>query len=217
MVASTTMLRTTEAAAVSRVDVRDVNRVIDEGILPNELFTADDGRYVTPAACVFISFYFAAAAHLTSHERLHIIRSAEPRLRNWTTRKLVDLFAEEWTIRHEFLTIDFAPFGRPVAERLARLEEAHTRVEISDEVLGGAPVVRGTRIPVHDIAASVAAGHSTARIIAAYPGLDAETIELAAIYAEANPLRGRPRVPRKLPKGAVVIADRRVPRHRKAE
>ena len=39
---------------------------------------------------------------------------------------------------------------------------------------------------------------------------------LFLFYAEANPLRGRPRVYRDLPEGSTIITDRRVPRRRKA-
>jgi uncharacterized protein (DUF433 family) len=88
---------------------------------------------------------------------------------------------------------------------------------VSDpDVLGGAPVVRGTRVPVHDVAASLAAGIPTDRILAAYPSLDADKIELAAIYAAANPARGRPRASDELPNGAVIVAERRAPRRMKA-
>jgi hypothetical protein len=62
----------------------------------------------------------------------------------------------------------------------------------------------------------VAAGLPIGRILAAYPSLDADKVELAAIYAEANPARGRPRASDELPKGAVIVAERRVPRRRKA-
>jgi len=51
MALATEMLKTTEAAVVSRVALRDVNRVIDEGILPEGFFTYDDGRHVLAAAC----------------------------------------------------------------------------------------------------------------------------------------------------------------------
>ena len=54
------------------------------------------------------------------------------------------------------------------------------------------------------------------RILAAYPSLDADRIELAAIYAEANPARGRPRTNDEFPRGAVIVADRRIPRRKKA-
>jgi uncharacterized protein (DUF433 family) len=98
-------------------------------------------------------------------------------------------------------------------ERLAAARE----LAVSDpDTLGGALVIRGTRIPVYDVAASVAAGFPMGRILAAYPSLDADKVELAAIYAEANPARGRPRSSGDLPKGAAIVADRRVPRRGKA-
>jgi uncharacterized protein (DUF433 family) len=61
------------------------------------------------------------------------------------------------------------------------------------DVLGGQPCIRHTRIPVHDIAASVKAGISVAEILAGYPDLTAEDIALAVAYATDNPLAGRPR------------------------
>jgi hypothetical protein len=62
----------------------------------------------------------------------------------------------------------------------------------------------------------VEAGLPTKRILAAYPSLDENQVELAAIYAEANPARGRPRSSDKLPEGAVIVAERRVHRRGKA-
>lgn len=95
-------------------------------------------------------------------------------------------------MRDEFLTIDLAPFVRRTKERMERLAAAREIVVSDPDVLGGAPVVRGTRVPVHDVAASVAAGLKMDRILTAYPSLDSDKVELAAIYAEANPMRGRP-------------------------
>jgi uncharacterized protein (DUF433 family) len=111
-------------------------------------------------------------------------------------------------------TEKLAPLVR-ATERLDRLTAALDMVVESSDVLGGAPVIRGTRVPVHDVAASSAAGIPLNHILAAYPGLGAEMVELAAIYAEAHPLRGRPPRGGELPKGAVIIADRRIPRRRK--
>ncbi len=81
MSAASEMLKTTEAAVVSRVTLREVNRVIDEGILPAGFVTSDDGRLVLAAACTLISFYFASARVLTSEERLFVIGVTVPRLR----------------------------------------------------------------------------------------------------------------------------------------
>ena len=210
------MLKPTEAAVVARVTLRDVNRVIDERILPEGFFSLDQGRRVAATACTLISFYFDSAKRLTPEERLFAIREIGGRLRGFRTSGRAAAVEEDWTVRDEFLTIDLAPFVRRTRERLERLATARAMVVSDPDVLEGAPVVRGTRIPVHDVAASVAAGIPTERILAAYPSLNMGQVELAAIYAEANPARGRPRTNDELPRGAVVIADRRVPRHRKA-
>jgi uncharacterized protein (DUF433 family) len=63
-------------------------------------------------------------------------------------------------------------------------------------------------VPVKDVAASVAAGIPMQRILASCPRLKREQVELAALYAEANPQGGRPRQ-RTLPFGASIISKRR--------
>jgi uncharacterized protein (DUF433 family) len=90
-------------------------------------------------------------------------------------------------------------------------------VVASPDVLSGTPVVRGTRVPVYDVAASVAAGVPMDRVLAAYPSLDGDKVDLATIYAGANLPLGRPRQSAEPPDNAVVITDRRVPRRRNAE
>ena len=62
------------------------------------------------------------------------------------------------------------------------------------KVLGGAPVYKGTRIAVHDIAAMLANGESWQDLKKAYPRLTRGQIELAPLYAKAHPRRGRPRI-----------------------
>jgi uncharacterized protein (DUF433 family) len=209
------MLKPTEAAVVARVTLRDVNRVIDERILPEGFFSLDDGRRVAATACTLIAFYFDSAKRLTSEERLFAIREVGSRLRRFRAPALSSLVEEDWTVRDEFLTIDLAPFVRRTKERMDRLASARQLVVSDPEILGGAPIVRGTRVPVYDVAASVEAGLPTKRILAAYPSLDENQVELAAIYAEANPARGRPRSSDELPEGVVIVAERRVPRRGK--
>jgi uncharacterized protein (DUF433 family) len=210
------MLKPTEAAVVARVALRDVNRAIDERILPEAFLSLDDGRRVAATACTLISFYFDSAERLTSEERLFAIREAGSRLHRLRARTLASLVDEDWTVRDDFLTIDLAPFVRRTKERMDRLAAARELVVSDPDTLGGTPVIRGTRVPVYDVAASVVAGIPMDRILAAYPSLDAGKVELAAIYAEANPARGRPRSGDALPKGAVIITDRWVPHGGKA-
>ncbi len=81
---------------------------------------------------------------------------------------------------------------------------------LDPDVLGGTePVVRGTRVPVRDVAAAVAAGLALADILASYPSLTAEQVELAVLYASVERPRGKPRRPlaERLPAGARVVSS----------
>ena len=212
---ATEMLKATEAAVVARVSLRDVNRVIDERILPETLVSVENGRFVLGAACTLIAFYFESAKRLTSEERLFAIRSAEPRLRRWNRAATEAMLKADWTVRHDFLTIDLLPFFERSVARLERLDAAREVVTISDDIMGGTPVISGTRVPVHDVAAAFAAGVPAKEILEDYPSLTEDRLELAALYAEANPLRGRPKpLIARLPEGARILSDHRVPRRR---
>ncbi|MFC3629470.1 DUF433 domain-containing protein [Paracoccus angustae] len=200
---------------VARVSLRDVNRVIDERILPETLVSVENGRFVLGAACTLIAFYFESAKRLTSEERLFAIRSAEPRLRRWNRAATEAMLKADWTVRHDFLTIDLLPFFERSVARLERLDAAREVVTISDDIMGGTPVISGTRVPVHDVAAALAAGVPAKEILEDYPSLTEDRLELAALYAEANPLRGRPKpLIARLPEGARILSDHRVPRRR---
>mgnify|MGYP002737298214 FL=1 len=200
---------------VARVSLRDVNRVIDERILPETLVSVENGRFVLGAACTLIAFYFESAKRLTSEVRLFAIRSAEPRLRRWNRAATEAMLKADWTVRHDFLTIDLLPFFERSVARLERLDAAREVVTISDDIMGGTPVISGTRVPVHDVAAALAAGVPAKEILEDYPSLTEDRLELAALYAEANPLRGRPKpLIARLPEGARILSDHRVPRRR---
>jgi uncharacterized protein (DUF433 family) len=215
MASAAELLTASEAAVVSSVSVRDINRVIDERILPADFISIEQGRHVFAAGCSLIAFYFESAKQLTSEQRLWAIGVAGPRLHRPLT--MARLLKEDWTLQDDYLTIDLAPFLRKTRDRLARLEAARAMVTFSPEILGGTPVIRGTRVPVYDVAASVAANIPVDRILAAYPSLDADKVELASIYAEATPLRGRPRRHPELRERVRVLTDRSMSRRRKAE
>ena len=70
-------------------------------------------------------------------------------------------------------------------------------------------VIRGTRVPVYDVTAAVASGIPIDRILTAYPSLQREHVELATMYAKANPPRGRPHLRAALPLGATVLTQRK--------
>jgi len=92
-----------------------------------------------------------------------------------------------------------------------KLDKARALVIEDPEILSGTPVIRNTRIPVYDVAASVAAGLPLDRILENYPGLTGELVELATLYATLNPPKDRPR-DHSSPPAALIISRRRIPR-----
>ena len=91
------------------------------------------------------------------------------------------------------LTLDLREPRRELAGALRALRRAR-RLAVSDpDILGGEPVFRGTRIPVHLIATLLARGAAETELREAYPRLTADMIQSAPLYAAAYPLRGRPR------------------------
>jgi uncharacterized protein (DUF433 family) len=196
------VLTATETAVVAGVSVRDVNRIIDERILPETFYSTESVRSFRVDACALISFYFHAADRLTSEERQRTIMAASSLSLEWKGGK-------NCLIQDDFLTVNLFSFLKSAHDRLARLSKARDLVVMDEDVLGGTPVIKGTRVPVYDVAASMETGISMKRILSAYPGLDEKAVELAALYAEANPQRGRRRGSATPPAGAVIVSVHR--------
>jgi uncharacterized protein (DUF433 family) len=75
------------------------------------------------------------------------------------------------------------------ATSLRDLRRARSLVLSDPEIMGGDPVFRGTRIPVHIIAELVTQGSTQAELLESYPRLTAEMIRLAPVCAAAYPRR----------------------------
>jgi uncharacterized protein (DUF433 family) len=205
------LLRPPEAAFVCGIAVKAVDRAIDEHMLPEGFYVLDGGRRLTPGACVMIAFYHAAADTFTPGLRKHILTRFEDRLRHVEFGQRDALSRQNWTLGEQYWSVDLAPFIARTACGYERLREAEAEVSRDAAVMGGAEVLRGTRVPVHDVAASVGAGEPIGRIRDAYPSLTGRQIELAVIYATAHPQRGRPRGT-VLPDGIRPVERKRVPR-----
>jgi uncharacterized protein (DUF433 family) len=59
----------------------------------------------------------------------------------------------------------------------------NTRITLDPGILGGKPVIKGTRVPVYLIVNHVAAGYTVEQILAEYPMLTREDIKAALEFA----------------------------------
>ncbi len=76
------------------------------------------------------------------------------------------------------------------ARRYKESRDAHI---VSDpEILGGTPVIKGTRMTVYSVLGRLLDGDSIDDLVADNPDIPREAFEAAAIFARAHPLRGRP-------------------------
>ncbi|HKH66947.1 MAG TPA: DUF433 domain-containing protein [Reyranella sp.] len=59
---------------------------------------------------------------------------------------------------------------------------AHERIEMNPDIMGGKPVVRGTRIPVELVLRKLGAGMTPDAIVADHPRLTLEDIQAAQAF-----------------------------------
>lgn len=214
MTETTELLKPTEAAVVSGVELSIVNHAIDRA-LPARMVRRGKGRSVSAEACFYIAFYHHSAGQLTADERRFAILDIDRRVEAANdTLPRWNALRRHCTVRHEFLELNLDRFWTQTHDRWKRYIAARAAVTSDPRILGGTAVIAGTRIPVHDIAASVAARLPIARIREAYPSLSEEQIDLASLYARANPLQGRP-PERRLLDNAKILSQRVVKRRRR--
>jgi uncharacterized protein (DUF433 family) len=60
---------------------------------------------------------------------------------------------------------------------------AYERIEINPDIMGGKPVIRGTRLPVETVLRKLGAGMAVEAIIADHPRLTREDILAAQAFA----------------------------------
>lgn len=90
------------------------------------------------------------------------------------------------------LQVALKPARQKVEAALSRLARIARMVHSDPKIMRGAPVYKGTRIPVHAISDMMAQGANVGEILEGYPSLNREMVELAPVYARAFPYRGRP-------------------------
>ncbi len=58
-----------------------------------------------------------------------------------------------------------------------------SRITMNPEIMGGKPCIRGLRVTVGTLVGLMASGHSSAKILRAYPYLEEEDLREALAYA----------------------------------
>lgn len=187
-----------EAAFIADISDRDVNRIIDERIVPDSLYEQGNGRRFWKLACAFAHFYFDTDKDLTKSLRQGVIQQITDKVflradRDDYLSMTRPIVHGDWTIKVPFGTLELDEFMIHTQHRARLVDRTHQLIVEDGEIMDGEPVFKGTRIPVHNVAASLKLGISSDGILEAYPDLNKEMVSLAEVYAQVHPRRGRPR------------------------
>lgn len=93
----------------------------------------------------------------------------------------------------EYLKLDFRPVVELLAPKVCRYMSGLSRVEEKADVLGGAAVFKGSRLPVSHVAKMIGNGESRENILEDYPYLSESDLDFATVYDRLHPISGRPR------------------------
>lgn len=175
-------LTAAEASAVTGLSLKSINKAIDLQTVPSNA-KAKNGvrkRYVSEAALVCLKLEAKGLGELPLSFRKRIFT-------------LVLNHPELATVRPvEAVQIDVQQARREIRESIDELKQAEQMVTVDAAVMGGVPVIAGTRIPVGALSDMLAQGASPEEIVEGYPSLNTEQVRLARLYASAHPRRGRP-------------------------
>jgi uncharacterized protein (DUF433 family) len=184
MQTSDTVLYTpTEAAVLTRLPLKAVNNAIDKKMV----------RTVAGERSGRATRLLDAQALVSLAVERRLADRLAPELRRQLSDALADAPRDVVALEGGLVRIDLREPRRELATSLRELRRARRLVVSDPEILGGDPVFRGTRVPVHLIAELTAAGSPASELLESYPRLTDEMIRLAPVYAAAYPLRGRPR------------------------
>jgi uncharacterized protein (DUF433 family) len=172
-----------EAAALLRQSQKYVNNTISRELAPLKLSKVVGGkqRIVTSAGLLALELLREIGKLFSREGRREILRQA-----------LKPSSGDTVCVENGSVVVNLGQYQERVNRAKERLAEAERLVVRNPEILGGEPCVRGTRIPVY-LAGALARKHGVVEANATYPSLPRQTIELVALYVEANPRKGRPR------------------------
>lgn len=176
----TALFTPTEAAVLTCLPVKVVNNAIDKKTITASTGTrgGEGTRLLDLRALMSLALQRRLAGRFVPELRREVFDALATAPRNTLS------------IEGGLLKIDLREPRRELAASLRQLRRARQLVASDPEIMGGDPVFRGTRVPVHLIAALLAQGSTEAELLEGYPRLTGEMVRLAPLYAAAYPLRG---------------------------
>lgn len=189
-----------EAAFIAEVSAPQMNRLVDEDLVPTTLLRQEAGvRKFARLSAAFAKFFFDTEGDLVASTRRRILRELTERIEKAQARN--EIFAlhvvsrdVDWKVFvSPSVTVDVSSFVSAAMARAKEVDSADKLVVEDAEVLGGVPCFAGTRVPIENVLASLDKVTDKERVLKSYPFLTEAHIEAARVYSRVHPRRGRPR------------------------
>jgi uncharacterized protein (DUF433 family) len=188
------ILETVKDTTGGVVSAKNVAKEIDDKIIKARTTKGTARRCVGEAEVLYLAF-----ASFTKRLKLRPAAKTElyKNLVKWTTTHSRRNNLRETPVVELSRYIKFTP-GDDLNKWLDLLgtyvSRRNDHIEINPEVMGGTPVVRGTRVPVYSLLRLVERGRSIDQILNELPYLSREGIEAAVVYARTHPRTGRKKI-----------------------
>lgn len=171
-----------QASAVAKLPLKAVQKLIEVHLIRPHRTRGEAQRLLSPEQLVYIRLEAEGVRLLPLAARREVARTvvSKPKVHSISVAG------------GPALVIEVEHARREVEHELKRLRKVQAMVVSDPEIMRGAPVFKGTRIPVELVAEMTAQGAKAKDILAGYPALSREQLELAPLYVAAFPRRGRP-------------------------
>lgn len=202
----------------------EVNRLVDDGLLPAKFVhhAQPKREYKLWETALALRFNRRCKGLLTKEARKSTIRILADRYVGEISTIFIEIMSEpyiqaaainraiernNWRVSLGEVSVDLTDDLKSTAERIKLLSTVEQSITIDPETMDGAPVFKGTRLPIETALASLDSGVTMAEMVEDYPMLSAEKIEQARIYVALHPRPGRPK---KLRASSPHITKRRI-------
>jgi uncharacterized protein (DUF433 family) len=180
------------AAFIAGVGEQDINRLIDEELLPLGFSENTNAACKLDIfACILGAFYFHQSAVLTEDARKRVMEELAQRIKQAITQRggeSIDVTDVDWTVSVDaFTKVNVKSLAVEAAERATALSRAEAMVISDEEIMSGEPVFRGTRVPVWTIAGCIKSGETKEATLRSFPTITAEMVDAATLWVTAHP------------------------------
>lgn len=176
-----------EAAELSGVSTRKIEKAAEEGVITKKMIKG----------CLLA----VRSAHVPLHVVAYasVLKRAQGFHMDLSTKKLLYRRIKEF--RDELGAVELIPGVSLSVDKLASEEWVRARVYLADkqvhleareDILGGEPLIKGTRITCRSVLGRVDDGDTLDDLCEEYENIPRAAFEAAITYARTHPPRGRP-------------------------